>query len=550
MIRLKHWLPAIAAVAVLALGQGVRAETGRVPTRNVPAAELDPASLAAKIDHFVEARWAQKNIKPAPLASDAEFMRRIYLDLTGRIPRVSEVRDFLDDKSPDKRARLIESLLENPRHVMHLSNTWRSIMLPASNDQQQFFSQSFKTWVDKQVQSNAPYDQMVRELLVAAANFNVPNRGGIQAMNLPNNVSPIAFYQANEFKAENLAAATSRVFLGVRLECAQCHDHPFAKWSKNQFWEYAAFFSGVQQVNRQPKLKVKQPQPAVKQPNGREITIPGTDKVVEAKFLDGKAPAWKDDVDSRDILADWFVSAENPYFAQTGANRVWAHFFGLGIIDPVDDEPTDENPSSHPELLAELTQQFVAHKFDVKYLMRAIALSKTYQRTSVASHPSQNEPRLFARMAVKGMSPEQLFDSLALATGFQENVGNPNIRAIGQPGNARFEFLQRFATQDKKTETQTSILQALAMMNGTFIANATSLDKSNTLAAVLDSPFMDDAQRIETLYLATVSRLPRQDEAERMLKYVSSGGPRNDARAAMTDVFWVLLNSSEFMLNH
>src|SRR5262249_9556219 len=149
--------------------------------------------------------------------------------------------------------------------------------------------------------------------------------------------------------------------------------------------------------------------------DGKEIGIPGTGKVVPAKFLDGSAPVWKDGVDSRVTLADWLVSGQNPYFAQTAANRLWANFMGIGIHDPVDDEPSEESPSSHPELLAELGQQFVAHNFDVKYLMRAIALSKAYQRTSTVTHPSQNDSRLFARMAVKGMSPEQLFDSLALA---------------------------------------------------------------------------------------------------------------------------------------
>ena len=296
------------------------------------------------------------------------------------------------------------------------------------------------------------------------------------------------------------------------------------------------------------------PQPPVELvPTAGEIAIPGTDKIVEARFLDGKAPPIReDDVDSRVTLADWFVSAENPYFAQTAANRLWAHFFGLGIIDPVDDEPTDENPSSHPELLAELTQQFVAHKFDVKYLIRAITLSKTYQRTSAVSHP---QPERSAAVRPHGRQGHERRAALRQPgpgdrlSGTTCGNQNPRIAFLGG-NNARAEFLQRFATQDKKTETQTSILQALAMMNGKFIADATSLDRSNTLAAVLDSPFLNNAQRIETLYLATLTRLPRPEEASRMLDYVNSGGPRNDSRAALADVFWVLLNSSEFMLNH
>jgi len=355
-------------------------------------------------------------------------------------------------------------------------------------------------------------------------------------------------------KAENLAASASRLFLGVRLECAQCHDHPFADWKREQFWQFAAFFSGVQAQQPGRAVVVNgrlTPPPAPKQPTGREIKVPGTEKIVQAKFLDRKTPAWRDGVDSRVILAEWLTSAENPFFARMGANRIWGHLFGIGLIDPVDDEPCDDNPASHPELLTELTRQFTAHNFDVKYLIRAIALSKTYQRTSVLTDASQKEPRRFARMSVKGMTPEQLFDSLATATGYSEQAVQPNGRiAFLGPNNPRGEFLARFASQEKRTETQTSILQALALMNGKFVADATSLDRSATLAAVTDAPFLTTSQKIETLFLAALSRMPRPVEMDRLAAYVNSGGPRNDSRAALADVFWTLLNTSEFIFNH
>ena len=357
----------------------------------------------------------------------------------------------------------------------------------------------------------------------------------------------VAFYQANEFKAENLAASTSRLFLGVRLECAQCHDHPFSSWTRKQFWEYAAFFSGIQQQGRARTVQ----EIADNKVGGREIKIPGTDKFVSARFLDGKVPEFQDKTDSREILADWLTSPLNPYFARNGANRVWAHFFGIGIIDPIDDEPTEDNPSSHPELLTELTAQFVAHQHDVKYLIRAITASRAYQRTSALTHPSQNELGLFARMSLKGLTPEQLFDSLALATGYQEpNLGpTPRFMALNAPNSPRGEFLTLFSTQDKKIETHTSILQALALMNGKFINDATTLERSRTLAAMVDGPF-SNTQRLETLYLAALGRLPRPEEARRLLAYVDSCEPRIDPRTAFADIFWVLLNSSEFILNH
>jgi hypothetical protein len=362
-----------------------------------------------------------------------------------------------------------------------------------------------------------------------------------------------AFFEANEYKPENLAASTARRFLGVRLECAQCHNHPFSSWTRKQFWEFAAFFSGVQAPSWNIQIinnstnsfnPVNSTVPTTSQPISRTIAMPGTDKVVEARFPDGKSPVWKDNVESRQALAEWLTSPANRYFARTAANRLWAHFFGAGIIDPVDDEPTDDNPASHPELLAELTAQFVANNYDVKYLIRAITSSKAYQRTSAASHVNQNQPRLFARMAVKGLTPEQFFDSLALATGFQDPSGHqPGVIV---PNTPRGDFLIMFSNQDKKTETQTSILQALTLMNGKLVADATSLTGSQKLAALLNGTGTN-AEKLETLYLSTLSRLPRPEESSRMLRYVDG---QSDTRAAFADIFWALLNSSEFRFNH
>jgi hypothetical protein len=571
---------------------------------------LSSTELAARIDEFIESDLAAKGIEPAPLASDAEFHRRVYLDLGGRIPTGAEVRAFLADKAPERRTKLVEALLGSPHYVRHMANTWQTVMAPPAGSTQA----GFRTWLDTRVRENAPYDSMVRDLLTAPM-YNVAYAYGnavnfeIVTLDLkfrnPNPVNPIVinpnfnlnpnkvkiklapkvgdkvdivvneidflvappqlaqaqqpvsvqpspgafFFEANEYKPENLAASTARRFLGIRLECAQCHNHPFSSWTRKQFWEFAAFFSGVQapalnvyftnQTNNFQLARISVP--ATSPPLGRAISIPGTDKVVEARFPDGKSPVWKDKVESRQALAEWLTAPSNPYFARTAANRLWAHFFGAGIIDPVDDEPSEDNPASHPELLAELTAQFVASKYDVKYLIRAITASKVYQRTSAASHASQNQPRLFASMAVKGLTPEQLFDSLALATGFQDPSGHqPGVIV---PNTPRGDFLAMFSTQDKKTETQTSILQALTLMNGKLVADATSLTGTEKLLIGAAT----NADKLETLYLSTLSRLPRPEESSRMLRYLDS---QPEARAAFADVFWALLNSSEFRFNH
>jgi hypothetical protein len=502
----------------------------------------DVAALAARIDQFIEVGCADNSVKPAPLADDAEFVRRVYLDLAGRIPHVSEVHKFLDEKSPNKRRELVEELLKGPHYVNHLTNVWRALLLPQNNNQQvQFLAGQIEGWLRPRLRDNKPYDQMVRELLTAPVGVS---RTRITIQPNSNDAGAAAFYQANESKPENVAAATSRLFLGIKLECAQCHNHPFASWSRNQFWQFAAFFSGIRP--QQPQAGVFSQ--VLEDPSKREIKIPNTDKTVQARFLDGAEPKWKDGQSSRAALAEWLTSADNPFFAKAIANRMWGHFFGLGIIDPVDDFG-EANAPSHPELLDELGRAVAKHNFDLQFLIRAIIASRTYQRTSRLTDSSQEDLRSFARMPLKGLTPEQIFDSLATATGYRGGLSNsPNQYA--QDG-ARAEFLTKFAnSSDKRTEFQTSILQALSLMNGKFISNATSLDRSETLAGLLDAPFLDDRQRLDALHLAALSRPMRAREAERLVSYVNRGGPSGNKRRALADVFWVLLNSSEFILNH
>jgi hypothetical protein len=513
----------------------VQAASPAARARPTPARSDGPQALATRIDQLITARWAAKNVVPASPAEDPEFLRRVYLDLAGRVPRVSEVRDFLDDSRPDKRRRLVEWLLASPSYVNNFGNLWSDLLLSQGNqDQLQYLKPAFESWLRKQLEADTPYDKLVREVLAGSVAYN--NMGEREG-------SALAFYQANEMKPENLAASTSRLFLGVKLECAQCHKHPFAKWSRKQFWQFAAFFAGVQSANGAGFGGV------IERKDRRQLKIGGTDKVVEARFLDDSRPDWKKVSSPRVALADWVTSPANPYFTRNIVNRVWAHFFGVGIVDPIDDlDPT--NPASHPELLDELARQFVEHRYDVKYLIRAITSSRTYQLSSAVSHPSQADPRLFARVSVKGLTAEQLFDSLATATGYHDGGDNPRLGFIAGR-SVRREFLTKFASKDRPTETQTTILQALALMNGQFTADATSLELSETLAAVADAPFLDStSRRVEVLFLATLSRKPRPGELERFVKYVDRKRAGGKDKAALADVFWALLNSSEFILNH
>jgi Protein of unknown function (DUF1549)/Protein of unknown function (DUF1553) len=519
------------------------------PLPNGPAAfaprqvrPIDDLALAAAIDRSLASSWARAGVTPAPLSSDAEFLRRVSLDVGGRIPTASEARAFLDGSDPEKRRKLVEALLKGPAFANHMTNVWRELLLPeaAGNFQIGFFAGDFEVWLRKQFDEGNGYDKMVREVLtVAVANGrNVFNPGNQSAK-----ASPFAFLAAKEGKPENLAASASRVFLGVRLECAQCHNHPFAKWKREEFWGMAAFFSGLQRQGNGDAIFQ-----GTDTPNKHEIEIPLTKKVVQASFLDGGDVEWTKGETARSTLAAWLTSRDNPYFARAAANRVWSQLFGVGIVDPVDDMGANSEPS-HPELLDLLGDQLAAHGFDLRYLVRAITSSRAYQLSSAGGSPSSDAYRLFDRMPVRGLSPFQLYESVMQATGLRREPVQPPFVIGGD--SPRRDFLERFASQEEKpTERQTSILQALTLMNGRLITDATSLDRGATLPALTDAYFLDTPGKIESLYLATLSRRPRPEEIERLVPYVERGGPTLNPKKALADVFWSLLDSAEFVLNH
>jgi len=502
----------------------------------------DAQTLADQIDKRIAERWAADQITPAPIADDAEFFRRANLDLCGRIPAGSEVRDFLADSSPDKRRDAIERMLASPTYIVNTTNRWREVMLPEADSEQEvrFVLPGFEAWLRSRIAENRNYAEIAREILTLPV-----ESGDVQPFAQPDKPTPAAFYLAKQAKPENLGAATSRLFLGVRIECAQCHDHPFDEWKRDQFWSYAAFFAEFQPMAADNPAQVV----TSLLTDRRSLKIPETDRTVEAAFLTSEPVAASASGSPRERLADWITSADNPWFARAAANRIWAQMFGIGLVDPPDDFGPN-NPPSHPELLNELAKAFVAHNYDFKFLIRAITLSQTYQRTSRRTHESQDDPRAFARLPVRALSPEQIFDSLAQATGYLQPF-DPEQPLNFNNDQSRQEFLETFANDSQSTaERQSTILQALTLMNGAFVASATDVGASQTLTAVVEAPFLDVSEKIEALFLATLSRPPRPEELSRFREYVESGGPEQAAGKALGDVFWALLNSSEFAVNH
>ncbi len=518
----------------------------RTPQEKTEAARR----ITALIDRHLDADWAARKITPASPAADAEFLRRVYLDIVGHTPRVSEVRAFLADTAPDKRAQLVERLLTTPAHAIHFAAVARNEWVPntSTDFQKQFQGNQFEEWLRTQYSANTPADQLVKKVLTA--NVNVGQRGRI-AFDRNNDqdrdsFTVGAFYQANDVKPENLGAAASRLFLGVKLECAQCHDHPFAPYTRDQFWEFAAFFGEFTPLSPVSPSFVG-PLPA--QYENNRLTIPNTTKTVVATFFDGETPRWSAR-SPREELAAWLTDAKNPFFAKNLANRMWGHFFGIGIVDPVD-EPGENNPPSHPDLLDELGEAFAEAGFDNRVLIRAITASKAYNLTSKQSHESQGDLRRFARMTVRGLTANQIYDSFLAATGHKDPT--PRNERFFDPRDTagRNAFRNLFGVAaTKPTEAQTSILQALLMMNGKPIADQTSVGQSEVLAAIIDAPFLDTEERVEAVFLAALTRTPTPAEKEKYASYVERGGPTGNKQKALADVFWVLLNSTEFLFNH
>lgn len=495
---------------------------------------LSPTDLAAWIDERFEDSWNQQGLHPAALTTDSEFIRRVFLDLIGRIPSVAEVRQFIEETRPNKRQVLVEELLQRGAFAAHLANTWRELLLPGDLPLEvRAQAPALETWLKLRFSANMPYDQLATELLTASIESTNPTGSRTP--------SPMAFYQAAEFKPEQLAASVSKVFLGVQVQCAQCHDHPFAAWKQPQFWSFAAFFQNIDRPRTPDMMQ------ATGSNDTDEIQIPGKDILVRAAFLDGTRPpnsplSLPSRSSKRADVAQWVTSTENPLFAKAVVNRVWANFFGRGFVHPVD----DLDPANTPvfgDVFDELCVQFRLHRSDLKYLVRTITATRAYQRSSRGTNADESLTAQFARMPLRRLTSDQIYASLVQATGFREPVTN---RGIGVPSATRDEFQSKFAdATTSPTEIETTILQALSLMNGRFMAEATDVESSEFLSSVADAPFLDHHTRLETLFLATVGRVPEPEEID--LFHTTDTTLQ---KAMLTEAFWTLLNSAEFLLNH
>ncbi len=549
--RLRSWLSllTIATFSSLAIlftqGPGSQADAQSPVARAAPAARaipgagttLEARALARIIDQEIERRLAAEGAKASPLADDAEFLRRVYLDLVGVIPPADKVAAFLDSKDADKRAKVVEELLADSRYGHWMAENWTNAMLPRESNNRRLKSAPLVSWLAEGFNANKPWDKLVHELLTAT---------GTQAEN-----GAVTYFIGNN-TVDKMTDSVTRLFLGVRLECAQCHNHPFTSYKRNDYWGMAQFFWKVRLTANPQQAAKKGISPGIVESNrpfGRKKGgLPESAKKVPARFLQGPEASLDRSEPYRPVLAKWLTAADNPFFARAMANKVWAHFFGRGLVNPADDMHAD-NPPSHPELLAALTEQFKRSGFDVKYLIRAVVNSQTYQRSSRPSADREAaDPSLFSHMAVRVLTPEQLYDSL---TGVVGKPGRgPAFARKGFGGKKgplfgpREQFIAFFRVEDgaDPLEYQAGIPQALRLLNSPLLNNTNAVVNQAVSRGENDPPRV-----VEQLYLAILSRRPSPEELQRRVEYVRR---QTNPRTGYSDLAWALLNCSEFALNH
>jgi hypothetical protein len=492
--------------------------------------KTNTAALTKRIDDEIAKKLASEKLTASPRADDAEFIRRVYLDLTGVVPPAAKVAGFLDNKAPDKREKLIDELLTSPAFGHHLADIWDRLLIHRMTDNRAIKVDPLNAWLEEKFTEGAGWNEIVTGLLTAT---------GTQEEN-----GASTFVMA-QLTADKMVDSTSKLFMGIKMECTQCHNHPFTGWKQNEYWGMAAFFMKVR-VQGNTKNANRGAAPGVIEAvnnQGKQKGLPESAKTLPPKFFKGEEPKVGRGDPLRPVLAKWLTSPDNKFFSRAFANRVWGQLFGSGIVNPIDDMH-DERVPSHPELLAELSKQFAANGFDVRYLYRAVCNSAAYQRTSKPVAGNERDTVLFSHMNIKVLTPEQLYDSLTAVLGEPGRAGGMGKGAAngkGGPQTPRTQFVNFFDPGEtaKATDYENGIPQALRLMNHPYTAR-TSLPVARELAKGESKE-----KAIEKLYLATLSRRPTVAETAKLTGYV--GGHSADSYG---DILWALLNSSEFGLNH
>ena len=511
----------------------------------IPAYEFPYQTL---VDRYTHKKWQELGLVPSALCTDEEFIRRAMIDICGTLPTPEEVTAFLADKDPKKREKLVDRLLERPEYAYYFANKWADILRVKRRDEPQRAEGTFAfhEWLRLAMAHDKPYDQFVREIL-AATGDEVTH-------------PPVVWYnELTEF--QQFVDDTAQVFLGLRLACAQCHHHPYEKWSQDDYWGLAAFFGRVGRKNiLQPKQLQGKPvnRFVVFVQSQGAVTNKRTGQAATIKPLDAPPVEVPPGEDPRQKLVDWLVSPSNPFLARALVNRYWAHFFGRGIVEPLDDMRVT-NPPSNEELLDALAKDFVAHGFSLKHVVRTIVNSRTYQLSAVPNDFNKKDKQNFARFYPRRLSAEVLLDAVNQVTdspaGFAnlpQDTWGPR-RAIMLPDEAYMNYFlevfgkpQRTSACECERTNDANLAQALHLLNSDEVQAKLARPGGRCDRLAQDNS-RDDRAKIEELFLACFARRPTQVEMETALAHVAKLG--NNKKQAFENILWALINTKEFLFN-
>jgi hypothetical protein len=513
----------------------------------VPAERLLPperyAALPVRnfIDELAYARFGQLGLFPSEGCTDPEFLRRATLDTLGILPSPEEARTFLDDPAPDKRERLIERLLAHPAFPDFWANKWADLLRPNPDRVGVKGVYLLDQWIRESFRANKPHDQFVREIVLAEGNTH--------------RVGPAVVYRDRREPAD-LTTMFSQLFLGVRLDCAKCHHHPNEKWGQDDFYRMAAFFGPVKQKGAGISPPISGGNETFFFATGKPVKHPVTGETMEPKPPDGPELKPAENADPRRALADWMTNETNPFFARAIANRVWAAFFGKGIVDPVDDFRLS-NPPSNPALLDALAAEVVREKFDLKAMMRTILRSQLYQLSGTPNETNRADTRNFSRSYRRRLPAEVMADAIAEVTGVPNTyegmppgsramqawtykIDSRTMDAFGRPNSSSDCPCER--------DVKPSIVQSLHLANSRSLHSKLKSTETSARVHRLATGELPPAEVVTELYLACYSRRPTDEELT--LASAAFSTPGATRRTATEDIFWALLNSAEFVFNH
>jgi hypothetical protein len=502
------------------------------------------------VDQFTSKKWKELGLVPSDLCSDEIFIRRAYLDITGTLPTPTQVKNFLADQDAKKRDKLIDTLVDSPEYGFYFANKWADILRVKRGRDGDTRSRAqgtfaFHNWIKEAVQSDKPYDEFVRDILSAT---------GSETKN-----PPTVWYKDLQ-QPEQFVDDTAQVFLGLRIACANCHHHPYEKWSQDDYWSMAAFFGrvGKKQFPVPGSMQQENHQVVYTKPSGA-VNNKRTNKTAPVKPLDGEPMELSSDEDPRGKLVDWMVDPKNPFFARALANRYWAHFFGRGIVDPLDDMRIT-NPPSNPELLDALAKNLTDGKYSLKSLVKTICKSRTYQLSAIPNEFNKHDKQTYARYYPKRMAAEVLFDAVCQVTdspttfnGLPQDRFAPK-RAIMLPDESFSSYFldvfgrpQRISACECERVSEANLAQALHLLNSDEVQNKLSRGgaRADVLANAKDT--RPDAEKVEELFLWAFGRKPTEEDMKVALAHINKH--EKGKKVAYENILWALINTKEFVFN-